>query len=60
MSVRLMGLHSVRISGCLVYWEVGVARGKQVFFSNFKGPGIYSVFYLKHSSLTLSGEKVTC
>lgn len=31
MSVRLMGLHSVRVSDCLVYCELSVATGKWVF-----------------------------
>lgn len=50
----------IRVSGCLVYGEAGVARGKQVSLAISKGPGIYSAFYIKHSSLALSGEKVTC
>lgn len=55
--VWLVGEHSVWTSGCLAGCEVAVARAKRVFCSNFMGPGIYWGWYLKHSSLALSGKK---
>ena len=36
----------VRISGCLVYCEVAVARGKTGPFSRFQGPGFDPGFYV--------------
>lgn len=57
-----------KIDGVARCWDLclsglslgGCGKRRKGLFSNFKGPGIYPVFYLKHGSLALRGEKVTC